>query len=204
VLVGCDTPPAPPVAPGPTGRPVRGLPYPSDAGLSETPGTTPGTAPGASGDPCPESGVRLSEDPGDAAMGLRAGGLTLVNCGTRPYPLDGYPEIQVLGKDVRPVRVSVVHGADGITTGVPTVDAPPRPLVLRPGDSARVPLLWRNLVTEVDVPAVEGWYVDVTARPGAAPVRLRLTQSLDLGNTGKLAIGPWQVAQAAPGAPGAP
>lgn len=41
---------------------------------------------------CPESGMRLYADQGDAAMGLRAVGLHLVNCVTRPIRLEGHPK----------------------------------------------------------------------------------------------------------------
>lgn len=130
-------------------------------------------------------------------MGLRAGGLRLVNCGTQAYRLDGYPEVRVLDADARPVaRVAVVHGSGGISTGVPGMDRPPEPVVLMPGESASFPLLWRNTVT--DGAAVDGRYVEVVPRPGDAAVRLELVHSLDLGTTGKLGIGPWQPARTAP------
>ncbi|MER5732756.1 DUF4232 domain-containing protein [Streptomyces sp. NPDC002138] len=205
-LVGCDTPPPPAAAPGPTGRPVLEVPRPGGTptgpgpeGATRRPDRGPTDVPPPEADPggaCPEGGVRITEEPGDAAMGLRAGGLRLVNCSAEPYRLDGYPELRVLDAQARPVQVAVVHGADGITTGVPNVDRPPQPVTLMPGDPAVFPLLWRNTVT--DGPAVEGWYVEVVPRPGAAPVRLRLVESLDLGTTGKLAIGPWQTPRTAP------
>ena len=43
---------------------------------------------------CPPEGVRFEVGEGDAAMGLRVLGITLVNCGTRDYRLNGYPDVR--------------------------------------------------------------------------------------------------------------
>ncbi|MET9467062.1 DUF4232 domain-containing protein [Streptomyces sp. NPDC006544] len=136
--------------------------------------------------------MRLLEGDGSAAMGLRAESVQLVNCGTEPYALDGYPGLRLLDKAGTPVEVTVAHGAAGITTGVPNVEAAPRPVVVGPGQTAYVPLLWRNLVTDSTVVATDAWVLEVTPRPGAPKQRLRLTRPVDLGNTGLLGIGPWQ------------
>lgn len=144
-----------------------------------------GEAPAA--DACPPSGVRITNDRGDAAMGLRVMGIHLVNCGTADYRLDGYPALRLLGEDREPVTgVNVLHGTDKISTGVGG-SAPPRPVSLRPGESARAILAWRNTTTEGD--PVNAPYAEVTAKPGAAPVTV--TPELDLGTTGRLGVGPW-------------
>ncbi|WP_225829208.1 DUF4232 domain-containing protein [Streptomyces naphthomycinicus] len=136
---------------------------------------------------CPRSGVRLTADDGDAAMGLRVVGLRLENCGTRAYALDGYPLLELLDKDLSPVDgIRIVRGSGGISTGT-GFDAPARPLVLKPGQSAVSGLMWRNTTgfgTPVDVP-----YVRVRAERGADPVTV--TPHLDLGTTGKLAVRAW-------------
>ncbi|WP_371615881.1 DUF4232 domain-containing protein [Streptomyces sp. NBC_00454] len=184
VLAGCDTPPAPPAAPGPTvGNPLG----------SPRAGATAGAGAGASsaGEACPEGGVRLVEGDGSAAMGLRAESVQLVNCGTQPYVVEGYPQLRLLDKAQAPVEVTVAHGSAGITTGAANVDAPPQEVVIAPGRAAYVPMVWRNLVTETDVVAAEGWVLEVTPRPGAPKLVLRLSRPVDLGNTGKLGIGPW-------------
>ncbi|MGW2997740.1 DUF4232 domain-containing protein, partial [Streptomyces sp. NPDC001193] len=143
---------------------------------------------------CPEGGVRLLEGPGDAAMGLRVADVQLVNCGTQPYVLEGYPEIRLLDRKRAPVEVTVVHGADGIT-GAPTgVEGVPQRIELQPGRAASLAMVWRNLVTDSTVPAAEGWVLDVTPRPGAPRLELELRHSVDLGNTGKLGISPWKAA----------
>ncbi|MFE9093307.1 DUF4232 domain-containing protein [Streptomyces sp. NPDC007264] len=143
-------------------------------------------APPAPGE-CPPSGIRLTTDDGDAAMGLRVVGLHLENCGKRAYSLDGYPLLELLDAGLSPVHgVRIVHGSGGISTGT-GFDEPARPLVLKPGESALSGLMWRNTTesgTAVNVP-----YVRVRARQGADPVTV--TPGLDLGTTGKLAVRAW-------------
>ncbi|WP_158734315.1 DUF4232 domain-containing protein [Streptomyces sp. NRRL F-2747] len=143
---------------------------------------------------CPEGGVRLLEGPGDAAMGLRVADVQLVNCGTQPYVLEGYPEIRLMDRKRAPVEVTVVHGADGITSAPTGVEGVPQRIELRPGQAASLALVWRNLVTDSTVPAAEGWVLDVTPRPGAPRMELELRHSVDLGNTGRLGISPWKAA----------
>ncbi|MFF4319968.1 DUF4232 domain-containing protein [Streptomyces sp. NPDC001568] len=153
-------------------------------------------APGASGsgsgssDVCPEGGVRLLEGAGDAAMGLRVAEVQLVNCGTKPYVLNGHPQVRVLDRQRRPVEVSVAPGSNGVATGT-GLDAAPQRVTLQPGQAARMGLVWRNLVTDPTVPVAEGWVLDVVPRPGAPRQTLELGRSIDLGNTGRLGIGPW-------------
>ncbi|MFH9402300.1 DUF4232 domain-containing protein [Streptomyces sp. NPDC017638] len=137
---------------------------------------------------CPASGVRIGTDEGDAAMGLRVVGLHLDNCGTRAYTVEGYPLLELLDDDRRPVgAVEILHGSGGITTGT-GLDDQPRPVTLEPGESATASLVWRNTTgfgTPVNVP-----YVRVRAEEGAEPVTV--TPHLDLGTTGKLGVGPWK------------
>ncbi|WP_329385572.1 DUF4232 domain-containing protein [Streptomyces sp. NBC_01351] len=143
---------------------------------------------------CPEGGVRLVEGTGDAAMGLRVEGYELVNCGATDYVLEGYPEIRLLDKAHRPVEVAVGHGSAPITSQVPAVDAAPQRVTLAPGQASSLSVVWRNLVTDATAPAVEGWVLEVTPRPGAPRVSLALSRPVDLGNTGRLGIGPWAAA----------
>ncbi|MGA5704242.1 DUF4232 domain-containing protein [Peterkaempfera bronchialis] len=138
--------------------------------------------------PCPPSGVRVRADDGDAAMGLRVVGLHLENCGTRAFPVDGYPLLGLLDEDRKPVSgVRVLHGSGGIAT-MSDFDAPPRPLTLEPGETASAGLLWRN-TTEAGTP-VNAPYVRVRATPGAPPVTV--TPELDLGTTGRLGVSAWK------------
>lgn len=144
----------------------------------------------AEADACPPSGIRVTADDGDAAMGLRVVGLFLENCGDRDYTLKGYPRLTLLDDDHQPVDgVTIVHGGGGIAT-VTGFDDPPRTVTLAPGERARSGLMWRNTTgsgTAVGVP-----YVRVLARPDAAPVMI--TPHLDLGTTGKLAVSAWRAA----------
>ncbi|MFD9563035.1 DUF4232 domain-containing protein [Streptomyces sp. NPDC059994] len=136
---------------------------------------------------CPPSGMRITTDEGDAAMGLRAVGLHLANCGTGVVKINGYPRLQLLDERRRPLTgVRILDGTGAISTaGGP--DAPPRPVTLRPGEAAYASLMWRNTTesgTPVNVP-----YVRVTPKPGS-PTAI-VTPELDLGTTGRLGVGPW-------------
>jgi hypothetical protein len=150
--------------------------------------------------PCPASGVHVYADEGDAAMGLRVVGLHLVNCGTRPYSLDGYPELQLLDEDHDSVDgVRILEGTDRISTAAGG-SGRPKPVVLQPGEAAQATLAWRN-TTGAGV-AVNAPYVRVRPRPGADPVTV--VPELDLGTTGQLGAGPWKTDETYRGAPTAP
>ncbi|MFG2879155.1 DUF4232 domain-containing protein [Streptomyces sp. NPDC048337] len=124
-------------------------------------------------------------------MGLRVAELRLVNCGAESYVVEGYPSVVLRDDRNDPVEVSVQHGAAGITTGAPNVDAAPESVTLAPGQSASVAMVWRNLVTDFTAPAVTARIVEVEPRAGAPKLWLRLSGPVDLGNTGKLGLGPW-------------
>ncbi|WP_329579389.1 DUF4232 domain-containing protein [Streptomyces sp. NBC_01361] len=149
-----------------------------------------GEAPAAPGT-CPASGIRVSVDKGDAAMGLRVVGLHLDNCGTRDYTVDGYPLLELLDDDLNTVHgIQILDGSGDITTGAGP-DEQPRPVMLEPGESATAGLVWRNTTeagTAVNVP-----HVRVRAKAGADPVTV--TPHLDLGTTGKLGVRPWEKAE---------
>ncbi|WP_189453633.1 DUF4232 domain-containing protein [Streptomyces abikoensis] len=137
---------------------------------------------------CPPAGVRVTADEGDAAMGLRVVGLHLENCGTRPYTVEGYPLLGLLDEDRKPVSgIGILHGSGDIAT-MKAFDEPPRPVVLKPGETASAGLMWRNTTGAGD--AVNVPYVRVEAKPGAQP--MTVVPELDLGTTGKLGVGPWK------------
>ncbi|MFJ8086414.1 DUF4232 domain-containing protein [Streptomyces sp. NPDC096205] len=144
-------------------------------------------APSASG-PCPASGVHVYADQGDAAMGLRVVGLHLVNCGSTPYELNGYPEIELLDEAHDSVKgVRILKGTEQISTGLGG-EGGPRPVVLEPGEGAAATLAWRNTTQfgeAVNVP-----YVRLVPKSGARPVIV--TPELDLGTTGRLGVGAWR------------
>ncbi|MEH6373242.1 DUF4232 domain-containing protein [Streptomyces sp. KLMMK] len=153
------------------------------------------------GGACPSSGVHVYADEGDAAMGLRVVGLLLENCGTRPYRLNGYPQLQLLDGDHRPVDgVKILRGGGAIATGT-GADGEPRQLVLQPGERAHSGLVWRNTTGGGD--AVNIPYARVRPEPGAPAVMV--TPELDLGTTGQLGVGPWKKDETrAPGGGGTP
>ncbi|MER5195462.1 DUF4232 domain-containing protein [Streptomyces sp. NPDC002755] len=179
------------------GRTVRGTVRPGTLVPGASPVTTvkvgevtkvPAAEAPAEAGVCPPSGIRVSADDGDAAMGLRVVGLALENCGQRDYTVDGYPQVSLLDEDHEPVDgVEIFKGSGGIST-VTGFDDPPRPVTLKPGERASAGLMWRNTTgsgTAVDVP-----YVRVRATSDAAPVMV--TPHLDLGTTGKLGVSPWR------------
>lgn len=131
-------------------------------------------------------GVRLVESGRDAAIRLRVAGFRLVNRGARPHVLEGYPQVSL-----RDDRNAVRHGAAGITTGVPDIEAAPRRVVPAPGQEASFSVVWRNLVTDPTEPAATVRIVEVEPRPGAPRLWLRPRDAVDLENTGKLGLGPW-------------
>ncbi|WP_189858392.1 DUF4232 domain-containing protein [Streptomyces poonensis] len=139
---------------------------------------------------CPASGVRIHPGLVEAAMGLRAMTVTLTNCGEQPYRLNGYPELQVLDEQREALDVRIIQGAEPITTGVP--DPGPHPVTLRPGESARTGLVWRNTVTDVTTNAVNGPYLRVTPAEGESSQVLTVDGGVDLGNTGRLGATAWE------------
>ncbi|MFF2748517.1 DUF4232 domain-containing protein [Kitasatospora sp. NPDC058048] len=184
-------------APGPTGPGSRpGAPTPGPPGNPRPPkpellkvrSVPTVEAPGAGG-PCPPTGLRLYADEGDAAMGLRVVGLHLRNCGTAVVTLDGYPQVQPLDLDHKPLDgVRILRGGAEIASGT-GADDPPRKIALRPGEGARTTLVWRNTTEAGAGEPLNAPYVRVRATPDAAPVTV--VPELDLGTTGRLGAGAW-------------
>ncbi|WP_217142228.1 DUF4232 domain-containing protein [Streptomyces sp. AC627_RSS907] len=151
-------------------------------------------APAAAGS-CPPSGLRLTADKGDAAMGLRVVGLHLENCGGRPYSLEGYPVLELLDGELEPVDgIDVLRGTDDIPMAGDG-DGLPRRVTLRPGESAVSGLAWRN-TTQAGA-AVTVPYVRVRAESGSDPVMV--APDLDLGTTGRLGVRAWRKSDAGAG-----
>ncbi|MEV8097952.1 DUF4232 domain-containing protein [Kitasatospora sp. NPDC085879] len=139
---------------------------------------------------CPSSGTRVYADEGDAAMGLRVLGLHLENCGAGTVQLNGYPELQVIDEEHRPVgSVQVLHGGSAISTGT-GADDQPQPVTLGPGERAYAGLVWRNTVEAGPAGPVNAPYLRVRAKAGADPVMV--IPELDLGTTGRLGVGAWR------------
>jgi hypothetical protein len=110
--------------------------------------------------------------------------ILMVNCGTRPYQVNGYPVVRVLDADRKPLVVTVNKGTSAIEAPGPT------PITLTPGETATAVLLWRNTVTDAQTDAVEGSYVEITPANGEHPQTV--PEHIDLGNTGKVDITAWR------------
>jgi hypothetical protein len=131
------------VGPGATvrGRVVLGRPNPDDCAATRVRVGEVTKVPAAEVPPepgeCPPSGLRLTLEGGTSATGLHTRDLRLENCGTRDYSLNGYPLLEPLDKDRSLMKgVQILHGTGGIFNPGSESDEPPRPLVLKPGESA--------------------------------------------------------------------
>ncbi|MBP1785948.1 MULTISPECIES: DUF4232 domain-containing protein [unclassified Micromonospora] len=173
LLAGCTPAPAP--VDGPPSAPPR-----------------PGAEPAAT---CSPEGIRITGLGVSAAMGLRAMGLDLVNCGDRPYELRGYPAVALRDADGDAITVRIIPGAAPITAGF---DHPPTRIVLAPGERAGAALIWRNLVTDPTVVATAGAELDVAPSTGRPANPVELDGPIDLGNTGRLGVSAWKRRDADP------
>ena len=170
----------------PAQRPADG---PPDALSTAPPRPAPLTAEPTPAATCSPEGIAITERGVSAAMGLRALGLELVNCGDRPYELRGYPAVTLRDADGDPIRVRVIPGAAPITSGF---DQPPTRIVLAPGERAGAALIWRNLVTDATVVATDGTELDVAPVAGRPAYPVALDGPIDLGNTGRLGVSAWK------------
>jgi len=161
----------------------------SDAVVEATP---PGVAPVVGGT-CPASGLLITAEEPDAAMGLRVMGLTMLNCGPNSRTVKGYPDVRMLDEDMSRLDVEIIHGAKPITT-LDSFDAEPRSMTLRPGERALSGVVWRNTVTAVTGSDTPGAYLDVAPLAGSAEQRLRPAGGIDLGTTGRIGLAPWHAA----------
>lgn len=125
------------------------------------------------------------------AMGLRAMGVTLTNCGKDTYRLKGYPKLRVLDEHREPLDVQVLEGTEPIMLR----DDDPGPnhsVSLKRGEEAYTVVVWRNTVTDTTTTAVSGTYLKVTPAPGASPGTVTPEGRIDLGNTGRIGTTAWQ------------
>jgi hypothetical protein len=197
LIAGC-------ASPGSDGYSGGGLPplptFPS-AHPAEPP-TTPAQTPPPT---CPPEGVLLQSGGTDGAMGLRALGVTLVNCGHETYRVNGYPAVQALGKDHRPVTVKVLHGVTDITGSIPDWSGPPHPVTLKPGQQAECVVVWRSTYDDIRHPPVNAPYLKMAPAAGRPSVILTPDGPVDLGSTGRLGVSPWRLSrktsQTTPAAP---
>ena len=149
--------------------------------------------PSASAVTCPPEGVRLEVGRGDAAMGLRVVGITLVNCGSRTYRLNGYPAVRSLDDDRRAVTVRVLHGVKEIVGSAMPWDGPPKSVVLEPGQRAGTAVAWRNTYDDIREPPVTVRFLDIAPLAGRASQVIDAPGGLDLGSTGRMGVSAWRL-----------
>ena len=177
--------PEPGSAPRPAASPTGSAPRPT---VSTKP-TPSMAAPGV----CPPSGVLVRRGEVDAAMGVRAAGIELVNCGSVPVTVNGYPDVRVLDDGGAALPVAVVHGSADIAS-LPNFDTPPAPVTAAPGARLVAGLLWRNRV-DMGGDVVKGTYLEIVPAPGQAPQTIRPDGPIDLGTTGRLGVSAWTAPQ---------
>ncbi|MFD6531324.1 DUF4232 domain-containing protein [Streptomyces sp. NPDC060184] len=129
---------------------------------------TPAPDPTPTGD-CPASGVRVDMGPVQAAMFARAVVLTLVNCGTEPYQVDGYPSVRVLDEngDRLPVPVNPGRSMFGADLG-------PEPVALKPGGTMKSVLAWVSTKEGGDL--IESDSLELAAAPDAGSRNVPLVE----------------------------
>jgi hypothetical protein len=155
--------------------------------------TPPPTPSAGAGPECPASGVALTAGQVEAASGLRAMRVEMVNCGGRPYTVDGYPVLRVLDADRAPLAVTVAEGTSKISR-IDGFDGPPKPVTLAAGGRATAVVVWRNTVTDATVPATTGGHIEVAPAAGQQVQVLTPQGGVDLGTTGTIATSPWVAA----------
>jgi hypothetical protein len=136
----------------------------------------------------PATGLVIRTGPIDAAMGLRALTITMVNKDTQPHTFNGYPAVRVLGKYREPLPITIDPGATQVTSGF---DTPPKPITLHPGETATAALTWRNTVIDTNVAATNAPFLDLAPITGAPWQTRHPEGGIDLGNTGKLGVSAW-------------
>ncbi|MFE4602068.1 DUF4232 domain-containing protein [Kitasatospora indigofera] len=164
-----------------------------------TPAPGPAAAPVPAGTDCPEPGVAITAGPANAAMGLRVLTIEMVNCGIHRYTVTGYPVVQVLDDEHRPLGITVESGSSayGAVSGL---DATPVQVTLLPGERATSALAWRNTrvgpVLPTPLTAGTGTHLAVSPTPGRPPQTVTPGHPLDFGDAVAPAVGPWTPAAA--------
>ncbi|MEV6160642.1 DUF4232 domain-containing protein [Streptomyces sp. NPDC052052] len=108
---------------------------------------------------CPSSGVVVDMGEVQAALGHRAVGLTLTNCGSKPYRVFGYPSVRALDDAGDPLPVPVNPGSSYMGS-----DPGPEEVMLKPGRSMYSLLAWVSTPTGGDL--IEGDALAIAPAPG--------------------------------------
>lgn len=123
------------------------------------PAQGPGPTPSAGRAGCPSSGVVVDMGEVQAALGHRAVGLTLTNCGSEPYRVKGHPSVRALDDAGDPLPVPVNPGSSCMGS-----DEGPQEVVLKPGGTMRSLLAWVSTPTGGGL--VEGDALEIAPAPG--------------------------------------
>jgi hypothetical protein len=172
--------------------PLPGGPY-GNGEPSGEPSSQPSGQPSGLSGGCPPSGVLVRTGEVDAAMGLRAMGIELVNCGSVPFTVNGYPGVRVLDDARAPLPVTVGQGSSGVAA-IDGFDTPPAPVTAAPGERLVAGLVWRNRV-DMAVEPVNGTYLEIVPAPGQPPQTVRPEGRIDLGTTGRMGVTAWSAAR---------
>jgi hypothetical protein len=171
-------------------RPVSG--HESPASGPSDPAATPPATPSATTATCSPEGVRFEVGEGEAAMGLRVLSITLVNCGTRTYRLNGYPAVRPLDDERTVLEVQVLRGVKEILGSMPW-DGPPKPVTLQPGQRAGTAVAWRNTYDDIRQPPVTVKFLDIAPLKGRPSQIVAPRGGLDLGSTGRFGVSAWSL-----------
>ncbi|MFF3998290.1 DUF4232 domain-containing protein [Streptomyces cyaneofuscatus] len=167
---------AAPLPPSVTPPPVADVPA-QGPGPSRTATPTPtGT--------CPASGAVVTMGEVQAVMMSRAAVLTLTNCGSKPYRVDGYPSVQALGEDGErlPVKVNPAGSVFGQDKG-------PEPRTLKPGATVKSMLAWVS--TQEGGELVMADALELAAAPDAG-ARVQPLEGHDIRYMDELNITAWR------------
>ncbi|WP_199036749.1 DUF4232 domain-containing protein [Glycomyces salinus] len=153
-----------------------------DAPVDETEPTEPAETEEPDAATCPEEGFRVTVSGMDAAMGLRATGIELVNCGSADIEVNGYPVIEIPGADVE-----VREGSDTLE------DAGPTPITVAPGESVNAGMMWRNKVESANSEdVVDATEIYVGYAEDSPTQLVEPEHSIDLGTERSLEVTAWR------------
>ncbi|MFD8732825.1 DUF4232 domain-containing protein [Streptomyces sp. NPDC059611] len=150
-------------------------------GPDPSPTLTP--TPTSTGD-CPASGAVVTMGEILTVMMSRAAVLTLTNCGSKPYRVEGYPSVQALGEDGErlPVKVNPAGSQFGRDQG-------PEELTLKPGGTVKSMLAWVS--TQEGGELVMADALELAAAPDAG-ARVQPLEGHDIRYMDELNITAWR------------
>lgn len=130
---------------------------------------------------CAAGSLAVSYRFADAASGTRFGLLTVRNTGKTSCVVKGYPDVAFADVQGNNVRVRYEHGRwDGVS------DDKPRPVRLKPGESARAELRWHG-----DAGAYDREVNTILAAPWAGSRRSAVVDRFDVKNGSLMRVSAW-------------